>query len=298
MTNMVAQMFHDQLGGDDDEFIGIQNPGGTRSSFDKGTVTYEEAALTLPFANSLFTTEITGAQFKTVLEQQWQRDGDGEVPSRPFLQLGLSDNVSYTYDEARKEGDRITSIWINGAPIDPQERYTVGSGSFLITGGDNFHELAGGTNTRDTGRIDLEAWVEWVEDNSPLSPDYTQRGVSVTGADELVLGGPEVTFVLGDTPEGAVAPQSLDMYLEDSDEGDAISPQLANSTVTAWLGNTKVGTGSVADGVGTITVRLASTGIAPGNNVLRFEVQDSGTEVFWPVTVVEAPTPGLPSTGH
>ena len=57
MTNMVAQMFYDTMSNGNDEFIGIQNPGGTRDSFDKGDITYEEAALVLPFANSLNTTE-------------------------------------------------------------------------------------------------------------------------------------------------------------------------------------------------------------------------------------------------
>ena len=31
---------------------------------------------------------LTGAQFKTMLEQQWQRDADGTVPTRAYLQLG------------------------------------------------------------------------------------------------------------------------------------------------------------------------------------------------------------------
>ena len=64
----------------------------------------------LPFVNNLWTTSLTGAQFKTLLEQQWQTNADGTVPSRAYLQLGLSKNVNYTYDAARAAGDRITSI--------------------------------------------------------------------------------------------------------------------------------------------------------------------------------------------
>lgn len=180
MTNMVAEMFFDQLSGGDPEFIGVQNPGGTRANLDAGEITYMEAASILPFANSLMTTRITGSQFKTLLEQQWQRDAAGEVPGRPYLQLGLSSNVSYTYDESRPEGDRITSIMINGAPIDPAKSYNVGSGSFLISGGDNFRVLADGTDRRDTGRVDLEAWVDWLRAKGTLQPDYTKRGVSVS----------------------------------------------------------------------------------------------------------------------
>ncbi len=57
----------------------------------------------LPFANNLWTTTLTGAQLLTMLNQQWQRDANGNVPSRAYLQLGLSDNVSYTYDATLPE---------------------------------------------------------------------------------------------------------------------------------------------------------------------------------------------------
>ena len=47
---------------------------------------------------------LTGAQIKTVLEQQWQRDSDGNVPSRPFLRLGTSEGFEYSYDPAAAGG--------------------------------------------------------------------------------------------------------------------------------------------------------------------------------------------------
>ena len=173
-------MFKDTLGKDDPNFIGLQNPGGTRASLLDKDITYKQAAQVLPFANTLTTTKITSAQFKKVLEQQWQRAGTGEVPSRPYLQLGVSSNVTYTYDESRKEGDRITSVWVNGKPIDPKGTYTVGSGSFLIAGGDNFTELAKGSKPVDSGKIDLSVWVDWIKAHKTLKPDFAKRAVSLT----------------------------------------------------------------------------------------------------------------------
>ena len=288
MSNLVAQMFFEVLGNADaDNFIGIQNPGGTRDSFDAGDITYREAALTLPFANSLFTTQITGDQFKTVLEQQWQRNAAGEVPSRAFLALGLSDNVSYTYDESLPEGERITSISINGEPIAGDKLYTLGSGSFLIGGGDNFWELANGVNTADTGRADLEAWVTWVEaQDGPLAPDYSKRGVSakLPAANVLAEGGESLTFTFGQPLEGGVAPQTLDMFLDA--EGAKVSPQLCNSEIVAYLGDLEVGRGTVTDGAGSIEVSLADgTTAAAGAQTLKFVVLESGTEITVPVTV-------------
>ncbi|MFT3888562.1 MAG: bifunctional UDP-sugar hydrolase/5'-nucleotidase [Arachnia sp.] len=322
MTNLVAQMFADILGADDPEFIGVQNPGGTRDSFTAGEITYRQAALTLPFANSLFTTQLTGAQFKTVLEQQWQRDAEGNVPSRPFLALGLSDNVSYTYDESLPEGSRITSISMNGEPMDMDKLYTVGSGSFLITGGDNFREFAGGVDTKDTGLSDLGAWVAYVSLASPLSPDYSVRGVSTKAPEgTLVEGGAPLEFSFGAPLAGGIATQTLDMFLQAGDP--KVSPPLKNTAITAYLGDLEIGSGTVVDGAGTVSVALPEgveiDGVEPGEEVLaivEFNVEESNTSIFLPVTLklqgspdptpsptptptsTGKPRPGLPDTGN
>ena len=300
ITNAVAQMFHDVLSGGDPDFIGVQNPGGTRASFDAGDITYREAALTLPFANSLFVTELTGAQVKTMLEQQWQRNDEGEVPSRPFLRLGLSDNLTYTYDESRNEGDRILSVHVNGTPIDPTGLYTLGSGSFLIGGGDNFHVFDEGVNTRDAGRVDLEAWVEWVGETSPLSPDYSKRGVSV----QTSVGDETVAFTLGEILGEGLADETLDMNLAADGGEDPVTPQLANTTLVAAIGGTEVATGTVVDGVGNIMVPRE---VLVEGGTLVLTVEASGTTVLVPVLAdwlqdadngTPPPvSPGLPSTG-
>ncbi|MGO1383626.1 MAG: bifunctional metallophosphatase/5'-nucleotidase [Arachnia sp.] len=292
MTNLVAQMFKEQLQTEDDAdtFIGIQNPGGTRDSFDRGTITYKEAANVAPFANTLMTTQLTGAQFKTILEQQWQPDGG----SRPFLALGLSDNVSYTMDESREKMDRITSISIDGAPIQADRLYTFGSGSFLIAGGDNFFEFAEGVNMKDSGRVDLEAWVDYIGGGDALDPDYSKRGVSapeVVGT--LTEGDAPVEYVFGQPLEGGAQVDTLDMLLNDS--GAKVSPQLSNATVTAYIGDEMVGGGDVIDGVSTVNVAIASgTEIPAGNNIIDFVVEESGTLISLPVTVALMDEPVQP----
>lgn len=130
---------------------------------------------------------------------------DGEVPSRPYLQLGVSSYVTYTYDESRKEGERITSVWVNGKPIDPKGTYSVGSGSFLIAGRDNFTELAKGSKPVDSGKINLSAWVDWIKARKTLKPDFAKRAVSLTTS--LHEGtSRDTTFTLGKPADKAVAP--------------------------------------------------------------------------------------------
>lgn len=284
MSNMVAQMFREVLGGDDPNFIGVQNPGGTRDSFDSGEITYKEAALALPFANTLMTTRLTGAQFKTVLEQQWQRNDKGEIPSRPFLRLGLSSNVSYTYDESRPEGDRITSVFVGDSPLDPERLYTVGSTSFLIAGGDNFREFAKGTGTRDTGRVDLEAWTDWVKTRQTLSPSYVKRGLSLVNAPtEINRNGGTATFNF-DVPGGnAKAREGIDFLLGEAagaspKDPAKVSPGLANNGVEVFLDGTSIGSGTVTDGRAKVDVTLPGGCSAPtGPQTLTFEFAPSGT---------------------
>ncbi len=156
--------------------IGVTNPGGLRTDLlyagtggtnADGVITYAEANSVLPFANTLATVTLTGASFTKVLEQQWQRAADGSVPTRAYLQLGLSRNVHYTFDPTLPEGSRITSVTVNGAPLDPAKSYKVAVPSFLATGGDNFRAFKEGTSV-DTGLLDYEAWIDYLRANAPV----------------------------------------------------------------------------------------------------------------------------------
>ncbi|MDR2997489.1 MAG: ExeM/NucH family extracellular endonuclease, partial [Microbacterium sp.] len=162
--------------------IALMNPGGIRTNLTyassgatdpDGNLTYREAATVQPFANTLVTLELTGAQLKSVLEEQWQPAG----ASRPFLKLGVSQGFEYTYDPAAAVGERITSMTLNGTVIDPAKSYLVAANSFLAAGGDNFFTLAKGVNKKDTGKVDLQSMVDWFSANKTATPDLKQRAV-------------------------------------------------------------------------------------------------------------------------
>ena len=87
------------------------NPGGLRADLASGEVTYKEAADVQPFANTLVTLELTAAQIKQVLEEQWQPAG----ATRPFLKLGINKEFTYTYDPTTAApNSHITEMWLNG----------------------------------------------------------------------------------------------------------------------------------------------------------------------------------------
>ncbi|WP_308797248.1 bifunctional metallophosphatase/5'-nucleotidase [Agromyces silvae] len=163
---------------DDPVDIAFMNPGGLRANLafaPDGVVTYREAANVQPFANTLFTQNLTGEQVKQVLEEQWQPAGS----SRPFLKLGVNAELHYTFDPAAPAGSRITGITLNGAPLDPAATYRVVANSFLAAGGDNFFTLGQGAGRADTGKIDLQSMVDWFAANGEATPDLAQRSIGV-----------------------------------------------------------------------------------------------------------------------
>jgi len=253
--------------------IGVVNPGGLRSELllgtDGGVITYAEANAVLPFLNNLWTTSLTGAQFKVLLEQQWQRDKAGNVPSKPYLQLGLSDNVSYTFDAALTEGSRITSITVDGAPIDAAATYRIGTFSFLATGGDNFRVFTQGTSTKDSGLVDRDAWIAYLGSHSPTSPSFARRSVAVTGLPATAETGTQVTLGVS----------KLDLTSFGSP---------ANTGLTATWEGSAAAPSDVAVSAGAANVVVTVPADAVGNATLVLVAAPSGTTVRLPVVVTRA----------
>lgn len=174
--------------------IALMNPGGVRADLvfagstageGDGVVTYGEAFLVQPFGNTLVTMTLTGAQLKTVLEQQYAlRTTNSPIESR--LTLGVSTGL--TFDMAGYSagtnattplfpgtpGNRITNIRLNGVPVDPAATYRVTVNSFLADGGDSFVELRNGT-ARTGGGQDLDEFVAYLAANSPAAPAPVDR---------------------------------------------------------------------------------------------------------------------------
>ncbi|MDF2576513.1 MAG: multifunctional nuclease/2,3-cyclic-nucleotide, partial [Agromyces sp.] len=277
---LVATLSEQRLGGAE---IGVVNPGGLRGELlkDADGITVADANAVLPFANNLFTTSLTGAQFKSLLEEQWQTNADGTIPSRPYLALGLSENVEYTFDATAAQGSRITGIRIDGEPIDPARQYRIGSFSFLVQGGDNFRTFAQGTDTRDSGLVDRDAWTAYIGANSPLSPSFSSRSAEVSGLPASAAEGETVTFQVSGldlTSQGAPATTSL---------------------LASFEGSTTVFDPIAVSG-GAATVSLTVPADAAAASTIVLQAPQTGTEVRLPISVTsveEPPTeePGTPT---
>ncbi|WP_265520264.1 ExeM/NucH family extracellular endonuclease [Oerskovia flava] len=281
---LLATLADPDRGGAD---IGVVNPGGLRGELyygDDGVITYAEANGVLPFVNNLWTVTLSGEQVVELLEQQWQTDAQGNRPSRPYLALGLSENVSYTVataDVNATPGSNVTSVTINGEPLDPQGEYTVATFSFLATGGDNFRVFTEGTNARDSGLIDREAWIAYLENNSPVSPSFARTGVVVDELPGAVEAGGTVSASLSRldlTSLGSPQNTAVEAYLVP--EGETFDPAAPGDAL---------GSATVTDGAATLEVVVPESTPA-GEHALYVVASPSGTTTRLPLTV-EASVP-------
>lgn len=142
--------------------VAFMNLGGIRKDLEAGsdlTATYGQAQAVLPFGNTLVVMDLTGAQIRTLLEQQWARPASSEASV-----LQVSDGFTFRWDGTRPPGQRIVpgSVKLHGVPLEDAKSYRVTANNFLADGGDGFPEFARGTNRIDTRVRDLDALIDYL----------------------------------------------------------------------------------------------------------------------------------------
>ncbi len=105
---------------------------------------------------------MTGAQLRTLLEQQW---GPGPVAgTRPRTVLQVSKGFSYQWRQQAPLGKHVVpgSVKLNGVPIDDAKTYRIAANNFLAEGGDGFPLFATIAGKRDTQIRDLDALTTYL----------------------------------------------------------------------------------------------------------------------------------------
>ncbi|MDE2563215.1 MAG: bifunctional metallophosphatase/5'-nucleotidase [Sphingomonadales bacterium] len=137
--------------------IAFMNPFGIRAELvpgEGGAVTYSQIYQVQPFNNELVTLTLTGAQIKAALEQGFDDTGVKQA-------LSPSAGFAYAVDMKRPSGDRVTSITLDGKPLDMDRNYRVTMSNFLSGGGDGFSEFTKGIE-RTVGATDIDALEQWL----------------------------------------------------------------------------------------------------------------------------------------
>ncbi|WP_345472480.1 5'-nucleotidase C-terminal domain-containing protein [Glutamicibacter ectropisis] len=257
--------------------IAFMNAGGLRADLlygEDGTVTYQSAAEVQPFANTLITFNLTGAQIREALEQQWQPAGS----ERSKLQLGVSEGLSYTYIDDAPAGKHIQEITFNGEPLDESATFRVAANAFLATGGDNFTAFGEGTDHTDSGQVDLDATVNFFKAHDVVSPSPLGRAI-VAGTDWATVELDATEVKAGDT---------VGVTVSGLEEGAQIS-------ASAFDGAVEVTDVPAADASGTTTFQLpVDSSVEPGDYQLvisQVQREDIATDFSVIAADSEEPVP-------
>ena len=153
--------------------LALMNPGGIRANISPaGEITHGEAFAVQPFSNIVTTKTYTGAQLKTILEQQFVTSAGG---TRTLI-LAVSSGFTYSWSASAPIGSKVSNMALNGTPIDPAATYRVTANNFLSGGGDDFPGFTVGTDNT-TGLDDLVALEAYLDVNDPYTP-ATLNGIT------------------------------------------------------------------------------------------------------------------------
>ncbi|SCC21518.1 2',3'-cyclic-nucleotide 2'-phosphodiesterase/5'-or 3'-nucleotidase, 5'-nucleotidase family [[Bacillus] enclensis] len=168
-------------------YIGVTNGGGIRASIDAGEITLGEVLTTMPFGNQLVTLDLTGQEILDALEHSVSRV-EGEDAPGEFLQVS---GIYFKYDVNKPAGERVWSVEVKTADgfqeIDPAQTYRVATNAFTANGGDGYDMFK---QAKEEGRqtdlflVDFEVFTDYLDQNSPVSPEVEGRIVQEVQPDE------------------------------------------------------------------------------------------------------------------
>jgi 5'-nucleotidase / UDP-sugar diphosphatase len=133
LGNFIADAMRARLEAD----VALLNGGGIRTDriVPAGPLTKRDVHALLPFTNAVMKLAVSGARLLQTLEQGLaglERGGGG------YLQLS---GLRMTYDPERPIGQRVVSVEVNGAPLDPAQIYTLAVVDYVAGGGDGITAL-------------------------------------------------------------------------------------------------------------------------------------------------------------
>lgn len=146
-----------------------------------GNVSYDAAFTFMPFGNNLVVMDLSGADLKRALEQQFVPSASASAECKAWNKqatagrmLQPSASLSYSWSPSRSDCDKVdaATLKINGVVVNPSATYRVTVNSFLATGGDGFTIFNNGTN-RLGGAQDIDAQVAWWKANTSATAPYT-----------------------------------------------------------------------------------------------------------------------------
>ena len=170
ISNIVAHAFRDMSRNGD---IAIQNGGGVRTDVPAGDFSIGDAYKLLPFANTLVSLDMTGAEIHQVLEEalDYALSEGGSSGAYPYA-AGLRWDI----DASKAMGQRFSNIQFKGpndnswAPLNKSKRYNLITNNYIAGGRDGYLTFK---TVSDEGRM-----VDTYLDYAQSFVDYvSERGI-------------------------------------------------------------------------------------------------------------------------
>jgi 5'-nucleotidase len=133
MADFVADAFRKATGAD----VALVNGGSIRADtiIKPGILTKRDVLSILPFGNHVVKLQLTGAVIRAALEHGVATITEEAQPGR-FPQVS---GLRFAFDARRPAGSRLTSVTVNGKPLDDRESYTLATTTYLaVEKGDGY----------------------------------------------------------------------------------------------------------------------------------------------------------------
>lgn len=151
LGNLIADAMIAATGAD----IAVINSGGIRAGFKAGEITVRDILTMQPFNNSIYLQTFSGLELTDYLRNSKLLDNNPKELQYSGIYLDSEGHLRVTNTQA---------------PIDPKQTYVLAINNFMAHGGDGYPVLAGNPRLIDTGMLDYQVLLDYIQVHSPLSP--------------------------------------------------------------------------------------------------------------------------------
>jgi 5'-nucleotidase / UDP-sugar diphosphatase len=169
LGNFITDAMRARLGAD----VALVNGGGIRTDriVPAGPLTKRDVHGLLPFTNAVMKLAVSGARLRETFEQglaRLEREGGG------YLQVA---GARLQYDPRRPAGERVVSVDVGDAALDPARIYTVAVVDYVVGGGDGITALRDARVLVDavSGPQLSDVLLEAVTSSGTISPNINGR---------------------------------------------------------------------------------------------------------------------------
>lgn len=178
MADFVADAFRQAVGAD----VALVNGGSIRADaiIPTGVLTKRNVLSILPFNNRVVKLQVTGAMIRAALENGVSTAAEEVQPGR-FPQVS---GLRYSFDAARKAGARVTSVTVNGKPLNDRQSYTLATTTYLaVEHGDGYDMLGTAFLIRpEQGQVESDILLRAIANVRAIAPKVDGRVKRVDAA--------------------------------------------------------------------------------------------------------------------